>query len=199
MNAFYIVIIILQIGVIVYFVRQSRLKRKLIAEKAAMTPENTYTELRRLALNVTPYQLKLAIPNSETFIYGIVMDWDMGDVTVTLTAYITGACSMYLNTGGGFVKGGQNPVVAETAVEFVTLAKDYIDLAVPGTTTDLPAKDCVRFYFLTNQRMYMVEEQMSNFDDDSSPLLPFFEQANVVISGMRRSGNGVLANQNDKA
>ena len=190
-------LIVAQIGVIVYFIRKNRMKTKLAAAQQVATPETTYKELRQIALSVTPYQLKIAIPNSDTFIYGIVMDWDMGDVIVTLTAFVTGACSMYLSTGGGIVGGGKNPEVAEMAVELVTGAKEYIDMAQPVTTTDQPAANCIRFYFLTNHRMFLVEEQIDNFDSGKSLLLPFFEKANEVITGLRNSGNGALANPNN--
>jgi hypothetical protein len=188
-----IILIVAQVAVLIYFFMRNRKKKKLVAEQSE-TPEKAYAALRNLALQVTPSQLKLAIPNKDLFIYGMVMDWNMGDVIVTLTAYITGACSMYLSTGGGFVKGGQNPDVAELAVEFVTAAKEYIDHAIPTETTSVPEANVVRFFFLTNHRMYGVDEQMANFDNNSSLLLPFFEKANEVISGMRSSGSGALAN-----
>ena len=188
-------IILSQIAVIIYFIRSRRIKARH-QKKHNNTPENAYSELRKLALQVTPHQLKLAIPNSDLFIYGLVMDWDMGKVTVTLAAYITGACSLYLNTGGGFIKGGQDPEVAEMAVELLTLAKDYINMAAPVDTTGLPGPLSVRFYFLTNHRMYAGEEKMERFDDSTSPWLPFFEKANVVISGMRSKGHGALSDLN---
>jgi len=191
-----IILIFLQVGVIIYFIRRGRIKAKAAAAEVTVTPERTYAGLRQIALNVTPSQLKIAIPNKDTFVYGMVMDWNMGNGTATLAAYATGACSMYLSTGGGIIGGGQTPEVAEMAVAFVTAAKDYLDLAVPAATTSLPEHDGIRFYFLTNHRMYMAEEQLGRFDNNTSPLLPLFVKANEVISGMRANDNGSFAKLN---
>ncbi len=188
-NILYIGIIILQVGVIYYFFNRSKKQAKLKADRLAAEADNTYEGLRSLALSVTPDRLKIAIPNSETLVYGVVMDWDMGDAVVTLASFITGACSMYYSMGGGIIGGGKKPGVAEATVTFVTAAQEYLDKTIPVTTTELPAKHAVRFYLLTNQRMYMAEEQMGNFDNVSSPWFPLFELANMVIAGLREDEN----------
>src|SRR5436309_1806288 len=94
MTIIYLTIILLQIGVIIFFVRRGKMPVKQRGEREAIPKEDTFEGLRRLALDVTPYQLKLAIPDSETLVYGVVMDWNMGDTVVTLASYITGAANL---------------------------------------------------------------------------------------------------------
>jgi len=118
-----------------------------------------------------------------------VMDWHMDNVLVTLVSYITGAASMYLNTGGGVSGGGKSPTVGEAASEFVTMAQSYIHKAVPVTTFGLPPNGCVRFYLLTNHSKLAAQEQVAFFDNGTSPWLPLFEKANEVITEMRAGLN----------
>jgi hypothetical protein len=185
-NAIYIAAIIVQLGVIIYFVRKNKKKPQAPAASNAEAPKkDSYEDQRSIALSVTPAQLKLGIPDSETFVYGIVMDWNMGDTLVTLVCFITGAASMYLSSGGGVVGGGKNPSVGEAAAELVTMAQDYIDRTIPITTFDLPGKDSVRFYLLSNHHRHAAQEQVARLDDTTSPWLPLFEKANEVILEMR--------------
>jgi len=191
MTILYIILILLQACVIVYFIRRSK-RPKLVAP--SVPDDNTYEGIRRFALNVTAGQLKLTIPPADTFVYGVVMDWNMGETTVTLAAYITGAANMYFSTGGGITGAGKNPVVGEVAVEFVIAAQSFINRAAATTITELPAPGTVKFYLLTNKYVYAAQEQVEYLDDNSSPWLSLFEKGNQVIIEMRKEGNGVMAN-----
>ena len=189
-QAIYIILIVLQIGVIIYFVRRGRRLRRELAAEAAEPVLTEYESLRSTALQVTPVQLKLAIPATSTLVYGVVMDCNMGDAIVTLSAYITGAVSMYFSTGGGKGAGGMDPAVAELAVEVVTAAQHYIHSTVKAADHELPLAGCVRFYLLTNKGTYLAQEQLTFFEDSSSAWLPLFEKSNELISLMHSEGNG---------
>lgn len=186
MTAIYITIIILQVGVIIYFIWRGK-KQKILNVTAPA--ENSHERLRNTALHVTPAQLKLAIPDNETLVYGVIMDWNMGDTLLTLVSFITGAASLYLSNGGGVLSSGKNPSVGEAASELVTLAQVYIYNAVPVTIFDLPPDRCVRFFLLTNHHKLAAQEQVIYFDNGTSPWLPLFEKANQVITEMRSGLN----------
>lgn len=181
MKVFYSFLILLQIGVIIYFVRRGR--KKTLAN-GSIPSDDSYEGLRRLAMSVKPEQLKLKIPDTETFVYGVIMDWNTGDSMVTLATYITGAANLYLRSGGGVKGGGKNQNVGEAAAKFVANAQDYIGSALPAGVTEIPAPGCVRFYLLTNKQMYVAQEQVKHFDDGSSSWLPLFKQGNEVITEM---------------
>jgi len=138
-----IVAIVIQLGVLIYFVRRSRKIRKESAAPEAA--HDTYEGMRNLALNVTADHLKLTIPANTTLVYGVIMDWNLNESVMTLAAYITGAANLYLSTGEGFSGGGKHPSVGEAAAAFVAGAQEYLGRAMPVTTTDLPPKGCIRF------------------------------------------------------
>ena len=52
--------------------------------------DNHYQELRNMALAVTPEQLQITLPSDQTKIYGVVMDWDLGDGIATFISFSTG-------------------------------------------------------------------------------------------------------------
>ena len=190
MTALYIILILLQLGVIVFFVRRGRKLKQGGSESKQVNDISSYEGLRDTALQISPEQLNLKIPGNETLVYGVVMDCNVGNAIVTLSAYITGAVSMYFSTGGGKKGGGMYPQIAEAAVDFVTTAQDYIDRTINVTSTELPANGCVRFYLLTNKGIYVAQEQMAYFENSTSAWLPLFEKGNDIIGQMHNCGNG---------
>jgi len=188
MTIIYILAILVQLGIIIYFVRRGKIKSRVPSEKNDATC--TYEGLRNLAVSVTPEQLKLTIPGSTTLVYGVIMDWNLNESVMTLAAYITGAASMYLSTGEGISGGGKDPEVGEAAVAFVVAAQEFIGRAMPVDATDLPPKGCIRFYLLTNKGRYAAQEQMIHFEDNTSPWLGLFELGSEVIGKIRKIGNG---------
>jgi hypothetical protein len=146
--------------------------------------ENPYDGLRQMAFGVSTEQLGLTDLKAGD-IYGVIMDWDLGEGIMTLITYKTGDASMYLSTGGGVIGGGQHENVNKASKQFVKLADKYLDKAVKTDLTPIPDKNCVRFYFLTTKGKYYAQEQMINFENKTSQWLDYFEEANKVITELR--------------
>ena len=148
-------------------------------------PDNRFQDLRNMALSVTPEQLQITLPTNQTKIYGVVMDWDLGEGIATFISFSTGDASMYLSSGGGLIGGGQHENVSLAAKAFIEKAQQYFDKTTKIDSTPLPDKNCVRFYFMTNKGKFSAQENLKNFDNNSSPWLPLFEEGNKVISELR--------------
>jgi hypothetical protein len=188
MTIVYIIAILIQAGIIIYFLKPKKNAAKEAADKEPLNT-NTYNGARTLAIGITPNDLSLKIPDTMTLVYGVVMDWDMGGHMLTLAAYITGAANVYLSTGSGITGGGKNPEVGELAVKFVTDAQEFINRTIPVSAADYPASGCVRFYLLTNKGMFAAQEQVAHFEDTTSPWLALFIRGNTVITEMRAGLN----------
>lgn len=153
-------------------------------ENKSEQQENPFNDLRQMALSATPEQLGLETSN-ETKVFGIVMDWDLGDGIATVTAYETGDASMYLSSGGGVIGGGQHDNVRQAVLPYVQLGQGFLTKGVKTESTPLPDKNCVRFYLLTNQGIYYAQEKMENIENESSDWLELFEEANKVLTELR--------------
>ncbi len=187
----YIIAIILQTGVIIYILRKNSQQKKLLKQAVENPADDSYSGLRKLALNISATDLKLNIPDTQTFIYGVVMDWNIGEVVVTLATYINGAANMYLSTNEKITGGGKNPRVGNLAIGFVTSAAEYLGRAIPVAGDDVPLKECVRFYFLTNKGKFAAQEQVIYMEDKTSAWYPLFEKGNEVICEMRDNAENV--------
>lgn len=155
--------------------------------KVHQTKENAFEGLRNMAFTATPEQLGLSLPTDKTIVYGIIMDWEMGGATATTVSYQTGDASLYLSSGGGVIGGGQHQNVNSAAKQFVTLAQTFLDKTAKTETTPLPATDEVKFYLLTNKGIFVGQETMKNFENNSSSWLKLFEEGNNVLTELRKT------------
>ncbi len=158
-------------------------------QKTIETKENAFLDLRSMAFSVTPEQLKLSLSTDKTLVYGIVMDWEMNGATATIVSYQTGDASLYLSSGGGVIGGGQHENVSNASKHFVTFGQSFLDKATKTEKTTLPETNEIKFYFLTNKGVFVGQEQMKNFENSSSTWLPLFEEANLVLTELRKTTN----------
>lgn len=155
--------------------------------KIHKTQENAFEGLRNMAFSATPDQLALSLPTDKTVVYGVIMDWEMGGATATTVSYQTGDASLYLSSGGGVIGGGQHENVNIAAKQFVSLAQTFLDKTTKTETTPLPATDEVKFYLLTNKGIFVGQEIMKNFENNSSSWLKLFEEGNNVLTELRKT------------
>lgn len=148
------------------------------------TIDNPFNDLRNMAFNATGEQLGLEnLKGKEVF--GVIMDWDLGEGIMTLITYQTGDASMYLSTGGGVIGGVHHENVNAASKRFVEQADKNISKTTETDLTPIPDRNCVRFYFLTNSGKYFAQEQMTNFENETSIWLDYFNEANNVITELR--------------
>lgn len=154
--------------------------------KAYQAKENMYGKLRSIALSTTAQKLELSLPGDKIIVYGVLMDWGMKDGIASTIAYQTGDASMYLSSGGGVIGGKYHEKVNAAARHFVAIAQQFISRSMRTNYQPLPQADDVYFYLLTNHGIYMGQESMKNFENNSSQWLPLFEAGNEVISELRK-------------
>jgi len=147
--------------------------------------ENPFNGLRQMALDVTPEQLGIEKTNDKIKVFGIVMDWNLGEGIATVSAFETGDASMYLSSGGGVIGGGQHENVRKTVLEYIEIGKGYIQKTKKTKETPLPKKDMVNFYFLTSHGKYFGEESIANIENEKSEWIKLFEEANNVLTELR--------------
>jgi LPXTG-motif cell wall-anchored protein len=144
-----------------------------------------YVDLRQMAFDVDPEKLGISFSSNETKVFGVIMDIDMRGGIATLVSYSSGDASLYLSIGGGVIGGGQHESVNVAARAFTAKAQNYISKAAKIKETPAPEKGGVNIYLLTNSGKYLIKEQVSKFNDETSPLLPLFYAGNDVITQLR--------------
>jgi len=152
--------------------------------KETKLTDNPYLELRNQAFIITPEQLKLELDNDND-IYGIVMDWNMGNAIATVISFKTGDASVYLSTGQAFIGGYAHETIIDAAKQFVIVGEKYLSIATKTENKEPTNEKKVDFYFLTKSGRYFIEEDLVKIDNNTSDLLELFEAGNQVITEYR--------------
>ena len=182
------------IGLLVLIVSIGLLACKLKSDKTAnqqdktakktKLEDNPYLGLRDQAINLTPEQLQLS-DLSEQEIFGVIMDWNMGNAIVTVTSLKTGDASIYMSTGQAFIGGIGHETVTKAAKGFVALCENYLKYATKTDKTNPISGKKIDFYFLTKSGKFYLEEDFANIESNRSKLIGLFEAANQVITEYR--------------
>ena len=146
--------------------------------------ENPYQGLREQAISVTSDQLKLYLKN-ENDLYGVIMDWNLGDAIVTVVSFKTGDASVYFSTGQVFIGGYAHETVNNSAKELVKVAERYLSKATKTDLSEPTQEKKIDFYFLTKAGKYYLEDDLDLIENNKSDLTPLFESANQVITEYR--------------
>lgn len=179
------------IGFVVFYACKPKPSKSEVVESSGVQSEpkpnqnNPFEDLRKLAMSTTAEQLGIEVKENEVKVFGVVMDWDLGNGIATIPAFITGDASMYLSSGGGVIGGGQHDNVKKAVINFIETGQTNLDKAKQVNETPLPDKGMVYFYFLTNKGKYVAKENMTNIENNRSEWIKLFEEANNVISELR--------------
>lgn len=147
------------------------------------TSDNPYEALRRQALHIPAAIFADATMRSP--VYGIIMDWHVGEGCITLACFATGESSVYFSNGGGIIGGQESESAVEAANRYLLEANQAYVSAKPVAHTELPAPNSVQFYFLTQAGRRHHSVAMQYLEDRSSPMLTLFEKANDLLTALR--------------
>jgi len=181
----YGIIALIVIGVAAYLLTSARTKtneQEPSIPKEHKLDQNPYEGLRTIALETTKEQLELTDENE---LYGMVMDWDLGEATMSLVTFRTGDASMYLSSGGGVIGGGQHENVRTAVANYLNSAEGFLNSAKQVEHANLPSPNSVNFYFLTTKGRFLSTESIDNFENESSEIYALFNEANNVITELR--------------
>ncbi|MFB5650116.1 hypothetical protein ACE5IS_05675 [Leptospira wolffii] len=149
------------------------------------TDKTPYKELRQLAFQTEYDDIGIKDPLGKTLVYGIILDLPAQRELATLTTFLSGDASIFLTSGASFIGGGGKERIQKSTVRFI---QKYAYLWKQGKKVEgipSPDLDKVRFFFLTTQGTYYVEDSVQAIDKDVSSLTPIFDEAQAVISEIR--------------
>lgn len=147
--------------------------------------KNPYEEFRNKAFKVTPVDLELDLPLSDTTVYGVIIDWPIQTNVATIVVFSTGDASVYLKSGQIFIGGFAYPAIQSLAKEMVSGAQKLLYETGKADSYALPDSSLVRFSFLTNNGIYVHHETEETIDRNQSQWTPLFYKGNQIITEYR--------------
>lgn len=179
--------------------RQIEVNHAINKTKVKLTDEeNIYRELRDKALSTTAEQLKLNLDGDKPIVYGVVIDWNIGQANVTIVAFKTGDASIYLSTGQIYIGGYAHEKIRTAALDLIDEAQNNVTKAKITYYTEELDKNNVSFYFLTNKHTFNFRQTFESLVNNSSEWTKLFDLGNKVVAEYRKIVDNRTENLADK-
>jgi hypothetical protein len=118
-------------------------------------------------------------------VYGILMDWPVGEQIATILSTSTGTASLYTTSTFGIIGGEGHESVRTAAVTFTRAAERLFDAATPAVAYPYPAPDRVRFYLLTFDGVRVLDTDLASIYERTSVYSGIFELGQAVLTELR--------------
>lgn len=118
-------------------------------------------------------------------VYGVLMDWDIGQAIATVMSMRDGTASLYTTSTFGIIGGHGHERVRHAAVHYVQLATEYLDASEVVTDFPYPKPGTVYYYLLTYDNVRRCVGNLSAIEGGSDPTRPLFAAAQNVLTELR--------------
>jgi hypothetical protein len=188
-QAIFIVIVLVAIGswlTIRAHAQSSQIRDPNAEQKKA--PADVGRAMRMMMLTATPAKMGANPTKEFPRIYGVLMDWPIGEQTATVFSTSTGAASLYTTSTFGVIGGEGHETVRTAAMNFVRAADGFFDAAAPTTEYPYPTVEHVRFYFLTFQGVRVIDTDLASITNRTSKYSELFGLGQAVLTELRLVG-----------
>lgn len=156
-----------------------------MTEESGPTEESPGIGLRQMALTTPPSKLSFASDAEFPSVYGVLTDWDIGDVTATVMSMRDGTASLYTTSTFGIIGGQGHENVKLAAIRYVKIAEKYLDSAKPVTNFSYPKSGEILYYILTYDGVKLLVGDEASIESGSDPTRPLFAAAQDVLTELR--------------
>ena len=154
-------------------------------EDSQKAPEHVGRELRKAFLTMPSERAGIERSSEFPRVWGVVMDWPIGQEIATLVALADGSASVYTTGTFGIIGGIGHKDVRTAAKALVKKADEYYDVSSPNSDLSYPGLDHVRFYFRTFGGTRVVEVPLVTVMDERGRHSDLFGLAQNVIGQLR--------------
>jgi hypothetical protein len=141
--------------------------------------------LRQVALSTRAGRLRFSPDAEFPVVYGLLMDWNLGEECASVVALRDGTASLYTTSAFGIIGGQAHPAVQRAAVDCVTVAARFLDASKPVTEFPYPPEGFINFYMLTYAGVRHLLGDEAAYPLGSDPTHPLFLAAQEVLTQLR--------------
>jgi hypothetical protein len=150
-------------------------------------PEPAGAKLRDSVLRTPPGELGFVSDSQFPDIYGVLVDWSLGDVVASILALRDGSASLYTTSTFGVIGGGGHEAVRAAARHCVHVAADCLALSQAVTDFPLPTGDDAYLHLLTYAGVRRCVADLDDLSDGGDPASLLFEAAQEVLTQLRET------------
>ena len=144
-----------------------------------------YTQLRQAVLDLDPTSVGIERGPAERRVWGLVMDWSVGDAIATIVSLADGTTSLYLSSGGGSIGAGEHEAPAAASINAIRVADAMVDEFPMVEHAPIPGRGRTALTLLTDLGLRRVEEDNAAFEEGTSRFAPVADAMQHVIHEIR--------------
>lgn len=118
-------------------------------------------------------------------VVAVVMDWPLGEQTVSVLASSGGDASLYTTGTFGIIGGIGHESVRKAAIAFAARDQAFLTLTSPATEFPYPDSQTLRFYMVTGAGVRSVSFPMSDVERTDSPAGALYAAGQDVVTELR--------------
>jgi len=149
-------------------------------------PRAAGQELRARFLATTAAELNLKPSPDFPRVFGVAMDWSIGDETATIAALCDGTASLYTTSTFGIIGGGGHESVRSAARRFVQAADAFYDDGVPASEFEYPLAESVYFFLCTFAGVRALTADVAAIHAGTSRYSALFGAGQDVLTELRK-------------
>ncbi|PYM92772.1 MAG: hypothetical protein DME04_14480 [Candidatus Rokuibacteriota bacterium] len=120
-------------------------------------------------------------------VFGVAMDWPIGEHTATIVTARDGSASLYTTATFGIIgASAAHDSVRAAALRFVKAAESHHDEAAPTNDYAYPSKGKVRFYLRTFDGARVIESESASVYSNSGRYAQLFRAGQAVVTELRK-------------
>ena len=148
-------------------------------------PADAMRELRIRMLTTPPSEFDIRPNNAFPKVYGVLMDWPIRDMTVTIVSLSDGSASLYSTSTFGVIGGIGHESVRHAATAFVKAAEPLYSSAVPTKEYPYPKRGRVIFYLVCFDGVRVIETDEVKLTSEKDSLSDLWTKGQAVMTELR--------------
>lgn len=153
------------------------------APAPVQNPAEMMRQMRLKWLTTAPAAGTYTIENE---VVAVLMDWPLGDQTVTVLSSSGGDASLYTTSTFGIIGGIGHEKVRKAAKDFVGCAQHYYALTKPTDKFPYPDSKTLYFYLVTPKGVRTVSFAMTDTEKSDSAAQTLYAYGQQVLTELRQ-------------
>jgi hypothetical protein len=156
------------------------------AQSTPPSDENPMIELRMMMLTTPATQLGIQPDSDYPKVYGVLIDWPLGEHTATIVAMSDGNASLYTTSTFGILGGIAHESVRNAASALVRAAQTYYEQATPTDEFPYPPSDRIRFYLLGFEGVRVIDTDAAALESGNDKHSDLWAAGQNVVTELRQ-------------
>jgi hypothetical protein len=149
------------------------------------SPDEVMREMRLKQLTMSPKEFGQKPTPDYPRVCAMLMDWPIGNGTVTAVARNTGDASVYTTGTFGVIGGIGHERVSSAAKSCVTVAERHFDDATATKKYPYPEDGRVRFYLVGYDEVRVIDRDLESLRTGKDKCSDLYEAAQRVVTELR--------------